>query len=257
MDLRELRSRATVGGRHPWESARAVHVQRLLEPSLKTRSRLLDIGSGDSYVALSLVEAHPDLTEVACVDINYSTEDLDVVLPDERLTRTAEIPGGHYDVLLLLDVIEHVRDSRALLRALRARSASPDAVALITVPAHQGLFSEHDCALGHYRRYSRDGLRAELEGAGWAVQEVGGFFLLPLIARASQVLVSTRRRRTATRGRRPSDLGQWQHGPGLTEVVRVVLQLDAALSRACHRIGLPTLGLSWWAVATPRSQADD
>jgi SAM-dependent methyltransferase len=58
------------------------------------------------------------------------------------------------DLFLLLDVLEHVADDRALLAALIG-AARPGAYLLITVPADMTLWSAHDVAFGHYRRYDR------------------------------------------------------------------------------------------------------
>lgn len=253
MDLCERRARTAVGTRHPWESARAAHVNSLLKRYAGTRHRLLDVGSGDSFVALSVLEVNPELTEALCVDIHYNAEDLAEDLPDDRARRTTVVPSGSYDLLLLLDVIEHVQDSTKLLRSLRERAVSPDAVALVTVPAHQQLFSDHDRALGHHRRYSSLSLRQELEDAGWQVQELGGFFVLPFIARVLQMIVTSVGPSVDGRRRVPRDLGEWHHRPRTTAVTRLLLLLDAALARACHRSGLRTIGLSWWAIATPRA----
>ncbi len=252
MDLCEARSNG-VGARHPWELARLAHVRVVLETVLGARSRLLDVGSGDSFVAASVLAAHPQIQEASCVDVNYSPQDLLAEIGDGRLRRTTAINGKGYDVLLLLDVLEHVEDSGGLLRTLGDSVASESAVAVVTVPAHQRLFSEHDKALGHVRRYSRSALRRELEENGWTVHQLGGFFVLPLVARAGQKLVTAAQRASGRATRPPRDLGEWQSGRMKTALTVGLLKTDAALSRACDRIGVRTFGLSWWAVATPRS----
>jgi SAM-dependent methyltransferase len=56
-------------------------------------------------------------------------------------------------LFLLTDVLEHVRDDAGLLGELVA-AASPGAYFLITVPADMALWSQHDVAFGHYRRYT-------------------------------------------------------------------------------------------------------
>jgi SAM-dependent methyltransferase len=66
------------------------------------------------------------------------------------------------DLFLLTDVIEHVPDDRKLLGDVVA-AAKPGAHLLVTVPADMSLWSEHDVAFGHYRRYD-----ARLLEQAWA-----------------------------------------------------------------------------------------
>ena len=63
-------------------------------------------------------------------------------------------PDASFDRLLAADVLEHVDDDARALRELR-RVAAPGAVLVITVPAHPRLWSAHDEALHHRRRYRR------------------------------------------------------------------------------------------------------
>lgn len=67
------------------------------------------------------------------------------------------------DLVLLTDVLEHVEDDRQLLREALDRM-SPGAPMIITVPADMRLWSPHDEALGHFRRYDHVSLGALLSG---------------------------------------------------------------------------------------------
>jgi len=70
-----------------------------------------------------------------------------------------------FDLIVALDILEHVPDDDAMaseiLRVLR-----PGGHAILNVPAHPMLWSEHDVALHHFRRYTPHTLRTVLEGAG-------------------------------------------------------------------------------------------
>lgn len=74
-------------------------------------------------------------------------------------------PAGTFDVVTALDVVEHVPDDVAALGEA-ARVLRPDGVAIVTVPAHAWLWSDHDRALHHQRRYSRALLAERLRAAG-------------------------------------------------------------------------------------------
>lgn len=58
-----------------------------------------------------------------------------------------------YDIIGAFDVIEHIKDDRAAVQWILER-LKPGGIFIATVPAFQWLFSSHDKALGHYRRYS-------------------------------------------------------------------------------------------------------
>jgi predicted TPR repeat methyltransferase len=82
---------------------------------------------------------------------------------------------GPYDVIASLDVLEHLENERVFLQASRANLRA-GGVLLLTLPAHDFLFSEWDRRLKHFRRYSMRGLRQILDGNGFRVVESSYFF---------------------------------------------------------------------------------
>lgn len=63
------------------------------------------------------------------------------------------------DIILLMDVLEHVIDDSGMLTKI-CRSARAGTHIILTVPADMGLWSEHDVSFGHHRRYDRSGFRS-------------------------------------------------------------------------------------------------
>ncbi len=55
-------------------------------------------------------------------------------------------------------MLEHLEDDRIILRYLQD-NLKDNGIAIITVPAHPWLFSEHDRVCGHYRRYTKKQLK--------------------------------------------------------------------------------------------------
>src|SRR4051812_36111010 len=168
MDLVEVSG--TAHRRHPWEVARARFFRRVLADAgvLATARRVLDIGSGDGYVARTLAEAMPSGSQVVGVDSNYSDADLRGLAspPVPGLSFAREAPPERFDLILMLDVIEHVPDDHAFLGGILASSLAPGGLVLVSVPAWQGFFSPHDTALRHYRRYSPRACRELLVDEG-------------------------------------------------------------------------------------------
>ena len=93
------------------------------------------------------------------------------------------IPDRTYDLIALLDVLEHVDEDRAALASIAGKLA-PGGHILVTVPAYQWMWSAHDVAHHHKRRYSKRGLRRVAEAAGLKVERLGFFnsLLFPLAA---------------------------------------------------------------------------
>ena len=84
--------------------------------------------------------------------------------------RAAGVPDGAYDLIALLDVLEHVDGDRESLESIAAKLA-PGGRILVTVPAYQWMWSAHDVAHHHKRRYSKQGLRRDAEAAGLKVEQ--------------------------------------------------------------------------------------
>jgi len=70
-------------------------------------------------------------------------------------------PEQSFDLIAALDLLEHINDEQKALKEIR-RVLKDDGYFLITVPAYQSLWSEHDEALHHKRRYTLSGLRDKL-----------------------------------------------------------------------------------------------
>jgi SAM-dependent methyltransferase len=87
------------------------------------------------------------------------------------------VAAGSLDLVVAYDVLEHLDDDKAaalsLFEALR-----PGGTALIAVPVDMRLWSEHDVAVGHVRRYDRTGLIDLLTGAGFVVEDVRSWMVL-------------------------------------------------------------------------------
>lgn len=88
-----------------------------------------------------------------------------------------------FDLILMLDVLEHIEDDAGTLEVLRSRLARGGWL-VIAVPAFPFLWSAHDVRLHHYRRYTKPLLKARLEAAGFTPGYVGYFntLLFPPVA---------------------------------------------------------------------------
>jgi len=91
--------------------------------------------------------------------------------------------GDAFDLIAALDVIEHLKDDQGSVAAL-ARLLAPSGKILATVPAHAWMWSGHDVAHHHQRRYSKRAFMDLFRQAGLRVARTSYFnsLLFPPIA---------------------------------------------------------------------------
>ncbi|HEV1997877.1 MAG TPA: class I SAM-dependent methyltransferase [Candidatus Dormibacteraeota bacterium] len=138
-------------------------VRFLLPPSKDTL--IIDIGCGPGANIAAFAAGYH------CIGIDTSAEAIEIAR--ERYPMVEFVNGVSpgdlgsapeaADLFLVMDVLEHIEHPRAMLESIVAR-ASKDAYLLITVPADPDLWSPHDEAVGHYRRYTRETLAELVHG---------------------------------------------------------------------------------------------
>jgi 2-polyprenyl-3-methyl-5-hydroxy-6-metoxy-1,4-benzoquinol methylase len=179
---------AEIDGRHWWYRAR----REILAQVIATRvgppagARILEIGCGTGHNLDMLGR----FGTVDAVEMDDAARDI----ASERLGRPAmmatlpelqRVERGAYDLVALLDVLEHVEDDRASLVSIAER-LRPGGKVLLTVPAHPWMWSAHDEVNHHKRRYTKKGFRQVVEAAGLKVELLSYFnsLLFPLAAAA-------------------------------------------------------------------------
>ena len=128
-------------------------------------------------------------------------------------------PEHSFDLITCLDVIEHTPHDRPALAEL-LRVCRPGGFMLVTVPAYPGLWSAHDEANHHYRRYSRRSLREAVVAAGWRLTRMSSFNSL-LLAPAAAVRLAQRRRGATNGYTNGLDLGSAWLNTALEQPLRV------------------------------------
>lgn len=183
MDESVYRRYIDLDSRHFWRRGKRRLVLGWLGKALAgNESRmLLDIGSACSLLPVALRE----YGNVVAVDphepaVQTAREKLGV---DARVGRLPDrIPVAEkFDAITLIDVVEHIENDREALERVRDL-LKDDGVLIVTVPAYQWLFGEHDRILHHKRRYSRKALLRVLEQAGFQVERASYYtcFLFPI-----------------------------------------------------------------------------
>ena len=161
-------------------------------------ARILDVGCGDGVHFAQLAQ----FGAVEGIESDATTLD-----PAGRWRQQihvapfqAPLPpplSGPYDLILFLDVIEHLDDPVAALALARSLLA-PGGAVLVTVPALPGLWTSHDDLNHHRRRYTRATLTADLARAGLTVDRMRFLFHLLVPAKLAVRLMER------VRGSRPA-----------------------------------------------------
>ena len=153
---------------------------------LPESARILEIGCGTGHNLPMLARfGAVDAIEIDPAARAIAGERLGRPVGDAPLPELPGIPRGHYDLIAVLDVVEHIEDDVAALAAMRDCLA-PGGKVLIAVPAHAWMWSAHDVVNHHHRRYSKATLAAAIRGAGLTPRKLGYFnsLLFPLAAAA-------------------------------------------------------------------------
>lgn len=170
---------------HWWFAGRRAIVADFLDRwPLPRPARILELGCG-SGGNLELLAAHG---RVWAVDnepaaLQYASNRELATVAQGSLPDQLPFADLHFDLIVLLDVLEHVREDEASLQAVAARLDSGGYL-LVTVPAHRFLWSAHDDLHHHQRRYGRTELARKVRDAGIRIQQLTFFntWLFPIVA---------------------------------------------------------------------------
>lgn len=239
MDLKEVNG--VISRRHPWETSRLYFFLNFVKKNkLPIAKSLLDVGAGDAYFAQEFRKRIAPQAHLCCVDLHYSEEKI-----TDGITFKKNLPIEHFDMILLMDVLEHIADEGAFIKELVDKNAHQKTNFLISVPAWQCLYSGHDKKLEHFRRYDPRSLVQVLEQSGLEVLEQGSFFHLLLFPR----LVTKLFEKLQGNVNLTSDLGEWKGGALITSLMEFILKMDIQVSFLLRRLRVQLPGLSLWVIA--------
>ena len=216
-----------------------------ISPSLNTCSRILEVGCGTGNVLRVLENACP---QCLVVGLELWPEGLRHARTRSRAALVQadirNLPFGKpFGLVGMFDVLEHIPDDRETLAAVW-RCLAPGGKLLLTVPAHQCLWSYFDEAAKHCRRYSPQSIREKLWEAGFQIEFLTQFMacIFPLV----WIYRKMRKQRSDPEGARAQTSNEFRIVPVLNPILTRLLTFEAGwVARGAH---LP-IGTSLVAVA--------
>ena len=186
MEQKEYKIMSDIEGKHWWFRARRKIVSSMIEElNLSQNAQILEVGCGTGGNLAMLAE----FGDVYAVELNKEAakfaEEKKVAKSVIQAKLPQEVPykDKKFDLIVFLDVVEHIEEDKETLKAING-ILSDNGVLLITVPAFQFLWSEHDVALHHKRRYNKAQLKALIANSGYKTKYVSyyNFVLFPLVS---------------------------------------------------------------------------
>jgi len=204
---------ADMESRHWWFVARRRIIYGLVRAVLAPGERrvVVDYGCGTGANVAVMVPAYDAIgLDVADDALAHARNRF----PSCVFEKTGEIERenphlSNADLVLLLDVIEHVDDDKAFMDTLIGR-LKPGAKILVTVPAKMSLWGPQDEAVGHRRRYEKQSLLDAFAGSAARVRMISylnaRLFPIILCVRAGGRLFGRAYGSSGTDFRMPSNL---------------------------------------------------
>jgi SAM-dependent methyltransferase len=231
MDLKEEDILGADIARHWYYRSKAAALRRAVA-AIKPR-HLLDVGAGSGFFSRHLL-AETGAQSALCVDIGYDRDrDAEAAGKPMRFRRDCERTGC--DLVLMMDVLEHVDDDRGLLRHYAAKVPS-GAHFLVTVPAFRFLWSGHDVFLEHKRRYRLGEIEAAMRDAGLEI--VNGAYYFGLVFPLAAAV------RLATRSRPEPRSSLKKHGALANGLLSAICSAELPLFRINRLAGLSAFVLA-------------
>ena len=157
---------------HWWYRARRDILAGLIgrKIALPADARILEIGCGTGHNLAMLGRfGRVDAIEVDGAARAIAARRLGRAVMDAPLPALTGIEDGAYDLIAILDVLEHVEADEAALAGMAAK-LKPGGRIPITVPAHPRVWSAHDEVNHHKRRYTKASLRGVIARTGLSLE---------------------------------------------------------------------------------------
>ncbi len=208
--------------RHPWELSRLDSLTKEIK-KYHTKGTILDIGCGDSFFDKSLLNTDINIKKIYGIDI-YLDKKIDInryyVVNDYN-----KLKGKKFDTIIMFDVLEHIENDGLFLSNIVNSLLKDNGKIIMTIPAHQFLFSNHDTYLKHYRRYNIKMIKNLCKKTNYKIVNYHYFyfslFLFRLLFRNQK-----------------NEINNWKYKESsfITKFIRIILNIDYYICKSFNKL---------------------
>ena len=175
---------AALENKHWWFSARRTIVNYFLSQlNLPTNTKILEAGCGTGG-NLSLLAQYGQVFAIESNEVarEFASKNRGVEVKAGTLPDNIPFQSEKFDLIVLLDVLEHLEEDARSLQAL-SKQLKIGGYLLVTVPALPFLWGQHDEKHHHYRRYVKTGLHQLVKNTGFKIIKLSyfNFFIFPMV----------------------------------------------------------------------------
>lgn len=163
--------------KHFWMSARRYYLKAVFDEFVKREDNILEIGAGTGFVAKYLIDH--GYKNITIGDIHKRGLELSADYGYQhkyQFNLMKNVFYEHFDIVYLFDVLEHIDDDDLAVKNIN-KMLKAGGKAIVTVPAHQWLWSKQDAIASHRRRYEVDTLQGLFIKNGFKILKSSAFFI--------------------------------------------------------------------------------
>ena len=185
MDDSEIQQLNDLEASHFWYKARKTQLTLWFQKFNGLELRVLDLGSASGGNTMHLASMGHLVTSVEYSSVGIEIQKTKGIPAIQADARNLPFRDGSFDVVVCLDVLEHIVEDYEVAREIY-RVLAPTGYFLISVPEDPKLWSTHDTAVNHVRRYSKVSLYQVLSESKLSIHDIWStlYFLRPLIRAA-------------------------------------------------------------------------
>ena len=159
--------------KHWWSLSRTHVLKQVIKSLVNLDQSVLEVGCGRGVVVKGLRDFG-----IKCNGVEISNVQPISSMEEHIITgkEASEIPNrDDYDVILLLDVLEHISEPTIFLKKLSTDFPNVNRI-IVTVPAREELWSNYDEHYGHFKRYTIEMLDFISHNIKWKIEKQSYFF---------------------------------------------------------------------------------
>lgn len=226
MDDIEIQHLDELEASHFWYKARKIQLNKWFKQFNQSELKVLDLGSATGGNTLHIASMGHSVTSVEYSDLGIKIQYGKGIHAIQADARSLPFEDGSFDVLICLDVLEHIIEDSVVASEIY-RVLAPGGYFLISVPEDPKLWSAHDNSVNHVRRYTKAGMYGVLSESKLWIDEIWStlYLLRPVVVIA----------RKFTKGSNLTKLN-----PFVNKVLFLICWLELALPK------YPRKGVTMW-----------